>query len=159
MPLMSTTRRALAIVIALIGAGCFAVAVQGGRWWVIGRDVDVGTTTTTACFSDPCRVSSLAWTGGGDTWMRAGFATMVAGLCAAAVLVALAGAVAAKRTGRLVAGMVLVAVTTAAVAGATFYTTRPELPGASLGRGAILFVAAIVAAIVAAAVTLTARRP
>lgn len=159
MPLMSSLRRALAIVIALIGAGGFAVAVQGGRWWVIGRDVGIGTVSTESCFGGPCKLGDLAWTGGSEVWARAGFATYVAGLCAAAVLIALAGALAAKRTGRLVAAVVAVAVVTAAVAGATFLTTRPELPGATLGRGAILFAVAIVAAIAAAAITLTARRP
>jgi hypothetical protein len=158
MPLMSTVRRALAIVVALAAAAGFAVAVQGGRWWVIGADVGIGTISTQRCFGGQCGFGSLAWTGGSETWTRAGFATYAAGLVAALVLVALAGALAAKRAGRLVAAVTAVSVVTAAVAGATFYMTRPALPGATLGRGAIVFVVALIAAIVAAALTLTARR-
>lgn len=153
---MSTARRAIAIVLALIGAAAFAIAVQGHRWWVIGDDVGIGTIATESCFGD-CRVGTLAWTGGSGTWQRAGFATYAGGLCAALALVALAGALAAKRTGRLVAAVAVVATLTAAGAGVAFHTLAPELTGASLGRGAIAFVIAIVAALAAAAVTVTAR--
>jgi hypothetical protein len=161
MPLMSTQRRVLAVVIALIGAAGFAISVEGGRWWVIGSDVGIGTISSRHCFGEgECQFGSLAWTGGSDVWQRAGFATYAAGLCAAVALLALAGALASKRMGRLVAAVVVVAVVTAAVAGATFYAKRPALAaGATLGRGALLFVVAIAAAIVAAALTLTVRRP
>jgi hypothetical protein len=152
---MSSTRRIFAIILALAGAAGFALAVEGGRWWVIGGDVRIGTIATERCFGGQCGMGSLGWTG--DTWERAGFATYAAGLCTAAVLVALAGALAARRTGRLVGAVVAVSIVTAAVAGGVFFSTRPEIPGATLGRGAILFAVALVVSIAAAALTLTAR--
>lgn len=159
MPPMSSTRRAIAIVISLCAAASFAISVEGGRWWVLGPDVGVGTISTERCFAGECGFGSLTWTGGSALWQRAGWATYAAGLCAAVLLVALAGALAAKRAGRLVAAMVAIAAVTALVAGATFFQRRPELPGAELGRGAILFVVALVTAAAAVALTLTARRP
>lgn len=156
---MSSQRRVIAIVLAVIGAAAFAISVQGGRWWVIGDDVGIGTISTERCFGGECGFGSLAWTGGSDVWQRAGFATYAAGLCAALVLIALGGSLAAKRAGRLVAAMVGVAAGTATIAGAVFLAKRPEMPGAVMGRGAVLFGFAIVAAIAAVVVTLTARRP
>lgn len=156
---MSTARRVLAIVLALAGAASFAIAVQGGQWWRIGDDVGIGTIATSRCFGGTCGLGSLAWTGGSDAWQRGGFATHVAGLVTAAVLIALAGALAAKRTGRLTSAVVIISTVTAIVAGTVFYTLRPELPGATIGRGLLLFGAGVVFAAAAAAVTLSARRP
>jgi len=156
---MSTLRRVLAIVVALVGAAGFAISVEGGRWWVIGSSVGIGTTTTERCFGGECGFGSLSWTGGSELWQRAGFATYAAGLCASLALVALAGALAAKRVGRLIAAVAGVAVLTAIVAGATFYSSRPALPGAELGRGSYAFALALGFGIAASLVTLTARRP
>jgi hypothetical protein len=156
---MSTLRRTIAIIAALVGAAAFATSVQGGNWWTIGDDVGVGTVSTQQCFGGACRFVGMAWTGGGAVWQRAGAATYAAGLCAAFVLLALAGALAAKRTGRLVAAVVGVAVITAGVAGATFYAKAPALPSAVVGRGVILFAVALAAAAAAAAITLTAPKP
>jgi len=147
----------VAIVAALAGAAGLALAVEGGRWWMIG-DVGVGPIGTQRCFGGDCQPGGLRWAGGSDLWERAGVATYTAGLVAALVLVILAGAVAAGRTARLPAVVSVVAIATAAGAGALFVTTRPELPDGEVARGIWLFGGALIAAAVAAAATLW-RRP
>ncbi len=147
MRLMSV-RRLSSLAAALVGATCFLVAVQGGRWWMIA-DTGIGPVSTQRCFGGECSPGGLTWAGGTDMWHRAGFATYVAGLCAAVVLVALAGALAAGRTGRLAAAVALVATMTAATAGALFVFGRPELPGGIVGRGLWLYGVAVIAAVIA----------
>ena len=83
--------RVLTIAAALAAAACFLVAVAGGRWWAIG-EVGVGPVSTQRCFDGDCGPGGLAWTGGSDLWVRAGFATQVAGLIAGVVFIILAGA-------------------------------------------------------------------
>ncbi|HZJ63176.1 MAG TPA: hypothetical protein VFD36_06590 [Kofleriaceae bacterium] len=129
------------VVLALVAASAFALSVQAGRWWAIG-DVEIGP------FGGP---GSLSWAGGGARWERFGVATGAAGLIAMLVLVVVAGAVAAHRTPKLAARTALVAIATALFAAAGFLATRPEngLPF-ELGRGVVLFAAAVVLGVVAA---------
>jgi hypothetical protein len=154
---MSSPRRIALVVVALAAAACFALAVQGGRWWTVGEHA-IGPTSTDRCFDGVCEKTTLDWTGGGDTWQRAGIATWAAGMISAVVLVALAGALAAKGTGRLAGGVALVSTMTAIVAGAVFHQYRPSLPGLELGRGSYLFGAAILGGLGAAIATLRATR-
>lgn len=153
---MSLTRRILTIVAAVVAAACFALAVQGGRWWTLGDSVGVGPVSTQRCFDGRCENTSLAWTGGSGVWVRAGTSTYAAGLVAAAVMVALAGALAARRAGRLAAGVAVVATMTAIVAGAVFVQARPAMPGLTLDRGAWLYGLGIVAALASVVSTLRA---
>jgi len=146
-----------AIALALAAACCLALAVQGGRWWLIGDDVAIGPVSTEHCFGGTCQRGDLTWANGGDTWLRAGVAAYGGGLIAAAVLVALAGALAARRSGRLVAGVSAVAAVTALVPGAIFLATFPGVDGAVLGRGIWLFGAGLAAAIAAAVLVLSRR--
>jgi hypothetical protein len=159
MPRMSSVRRVVSVVSALVAATAFAIAVEGGHWWSIGADVHVGPLATERCFGGECGSGSLAWAGGGDSWERAGFATYVGGLCAAAMLVALAGALAAKRSGRLLAAVVGVSLCVVGAAGASFVTLRPALPGATIDRGAIAFAIAIIVAIATVIVVVRTRAP
>ncbi len=158
---MSPRRRWLAILCALGAAAAFALAVQGADWWRIGGDVGVGTVTSSHCFGGGgCTRTSLGWTGGSDTWVRAGAATYAGGLLAAVLLIALAGALTAKSSGRLTAASAAVATITVAVVGAVFIRTRPELAGSAAARGLWLFAAALVLAVVAIVATLwNSRRP
>lgn len=156
---MSSTRRIVTLIVALAAAGCFALAVQGGRWWTVGEH-SIGTTSSRQCFGDgACQRASMAWTGGRDVWLRAGFATKAAGTVAMVVMLALAGALAAKRRGKLAAQVALIATMTAIVAGALYQQYRPSLPGMEVGRGTYLFGLAIIAALGAAIATLRAPQP
>lgn len=155
---MSLPRRLVTLFAALAAAACFALAVQGGRWWTIGEHA-VGPTSSQRCFAGNCERAPLGWTGGSEVWQRAGTATWTAAMVAALVLVALAGALAARRGGRLGAGVALVATMTAIVAGAVFLQYRPTMPGMEVGRGAYLFGGAIIASLGAVVSTLRAARP
>lgn len=155
---MSLARRLITIALAIVGAALFAVAVQGGRWWDVGSEVHVGLSATERCFGGDCAYGTLSWAGGSPMWERLGVATYVGGLLAALALVALAGAVAARRAGWLAAGVVTVAVVTATAVAIGFHTLAPELPGATLGRAPYLFVGAVLAAIAAVASVVTAKR-
>ena len=146
------------MIAALAAAACFALAVQGGRWWTIGEHA-VGPTSSQRCFAGNCERAPLDWTGGTEVWKRAGIATWTAGMVAALVLVALAGALAARRRGRLGAAVAVVATMTAVVAGAVFLQYRPSMPGMAMDRGVYLFGGAIIAALAAAVSVLRATRP
>ncbi len=152
---MSLPRRLITIAAAIVAAGCFALAVQGGHWWTIG-EVGVGPVSTQRCFDGRCENGTLAWAGGSEVWERAGIATWAAGMIAAVVLVALAGALAARRAGRLAAGIATIAAMTSMVAGGVFLLQRPDLPGLEVARGAWFFAVAVVVALAAAIATLRA---
>lgn len=114
--------------------------------------------------------ADLGWLGGGELWRRAGIATWTAGMLTALVLVALAGALAAKRRGATVAGVTLVSSMTALVAGLVFVVRFPGLawpqgmadglpsPSSSYGTGPLLYLLGVVAAAGAAIVVLR-RKP
>ena len=76
------------------------------------------------------------------------------------VLVVLAGAVAANRVPRLAAKTALVAIATAGLAAIGFIAARPDngLPFA-IGRGMLLFAAAVIAGAIAGASVLRAPSP
>ena len=144
------------IAASIVAAACFSLAVHGGRWWTIG-EVGVGPVSTQRCFGGSCESGSLAWAGGTEVWERAGMAAWAAGLVTSIVLVALAGALAAKRAGRLAAAVAMIATMTAIVAGVVFVSQRPHVAGIEIARGVWLYGAGIVAAMGAALATLRAR--
>lgn len=135
------------VALALVAASAFALSVQAGRWWAIG-DVEIGPFGSLSPFGGP---GSLSWAGGGARWERFGVATGAGGLIAMLVLVVIAGAVAAHRIPKLAARTALVAIATASLAAIGFVATRPDngLPF-ELGRGAVLFAAAVVLGVTAA---------
>lgn len=142
---MSPLRRWLAIVCAVSAAAAFAVAVQGSAWWRVGDEVGIGTVSSRHCFGGgACQRTGLGWAGGTDTWVRAGSATYAAGLVAALMLLALAGALAARARGRLLAASAGVATLTAAVVGTVFVVNRPTtVAGTEADYGQLLFALAI----------------
>jgi hypothetical protein len=162
---MSGRRRWIAVGLALAGAFAMAVAVQAGGWWSVGDGTTIGPTGTKACMAGECGRHGLEWIGGSELWRRAAIATTAAALIAAFALVALAGALAARRRGVLAAGATLTATLTAAVAGVVFVATFPGTGAigqgapASLGLGALLFLAGVVVAVAAAVVVIKQPAP
>jgi hypothetical protein len=144
------------VALALVAASAFALSVQAGRWWVIG-DVEIGPFGSLSPFGGP---GTLSWAGADARWERFGVATGAGGLIAMLVLVVVAGAVAAHRVPHLAAKTALVAIATATAAGLGFFATRPDngLPF-ELGRGVVLFAAAIVIGAIAALRVLRTPRP
>jgi hypothetical protein len=153
---MSRRRRLTTIALSIVAAACFSLAVVGGRWWTIG-EIGVGPVSTQRCFDGKCEAGSLAWAEGSDVWERAGTATWASGMVASLVLVALAGALAAGRAGRLGATVALIATMTAIVAGGVFVSQRPNVEGIEVARGTWFFALGVVWAIGAAVSTLRAR--
>jgi hypothetical protein len=145
----------LLIALSLVAASAFAISVQVGMWWSVG-EVTIGPFGSHHCFQADCRGSGLAWIGGSELWLRSAIATGVAGAIASFLLVVLAGAVAAKRTPRLLARVALVAVVTALACGGYFVAAFPGIDGVRVDRGLYLFAAAIVAG--ATACVLALRR-
>lgn len=144
------------IALALAAASAFALSVQAGRWWSIG-EVEIGPFGSRSPFGG---AGSLSWAGGSARWERFGVATWAGGLIAMFVLVVLAGAVAANRVPRLAAKTALVAIATAGLAAIAFIAARPDngLPFA-IGRGMVLFAAAVVAGVIGGASVLRAPSP
>jgi hypothetical protein len=169
---MNRRRRIVTIALALVAASLLALAVQGGRWWTLDDvalgDVAIGPISGSRCAApapakpEPpyderagsasaapareCKPIGLGWLGGDEGWTRTGIATYTAGLLAALMLVISAGLLAAKKTVRVIAGSGLVAVVTAAIAGAAFFATYPGLAGTAVGRGAWFYAGGIVMA-------------
>lgn len=155
---MSLTRRLIIIALALSGAAGFAISVEGGRWWSLGADIHVGPAGTQRCFGGQCGIGDLAWVRGSGLWERCGSGVYAGGLVAGLALLALAGAIAAQRAGRLAAAVAGVAGLVTIATGVGFYALAPAIPQASVGRGLVLFAIGAVAAIAAIAATLTAKR-
>lgn len=155
---MSLNRRLLIIVLALVGAAGFAISVEGGRWWSLGGDIHVGPAGTQRCFGGECGVGDLTWVHGSGFWERCGSGAYAGALVAALALLALAGSIAARRTGRLAAAVAGIGSATAIAAGVGFYALAPAIPEATVGRGVALFAIGGVAALVACGATLTAKR-
>ncbi len=137
-------RRLVIAAAAIVAASLFALSVQGGHWWRISG-VFVGPFNSHRCFGGECTAAGLGWVGD-PRWERIGTATWAAGLIASLGLVALAAAIASKRTPRLITKFTIVAIGTAAIAGGAFVALAPAISdsGRELERGLYLFVAAIV---------------
>jgi hypothetical protein len=140
---MTTRSRWITISLALLGAGGFAIAVEGGQWWTVAG-VPIGPFGSVNCFDGECHATSLEWVGGNSLWLRSATATTAAGLIAMVLLIAMAGTVAARRVPRQLAKLVLVAIATAVACAAWFVTHLPELPGTSIDRGLLTFAIAVV---------------
>lgn len=144
------------VALALLSASAFAVAVQAGRWWSVG-DVQIGPFGSRNCFGGDCRPTGLSWIGGSERWARFGVATWAAGLLAMLVLLVIAGAVAARRSPKLVAKMTLVTIATALAAALGFFLQFPGVEGAAIDRGVWLFAVAVPLGIAAAVLVLRQR--
>src|SRR4051812_682717 len=92
--------RILALVLALVGATAFALAMQS-PWWTAG-EVRIGPFGARHCFGGECRETGLRWIGASDLWMRSGIAARAGGYIAMFFLIGVAGALAAKRIPKLI---------------------------------------------------------
>lgn len=149
--------RWIIVALAISAAFAFALSVQGGRWWSIANNVEIGPFNSHSCVSGECRATSLGWIGGTDRWMRTGIGAWAAGILSMLLLLANAAAVASKRLPRLLAKTALVAIGTAAVTGGLFVAQFPGLQGAAVDRGLWLFAAAVVLGAAAMVQMLRAR--
>ena len=149
--------RWIIVGIAIAAAAAFAISVQAGHWWS-ASGVDIGPLGAYACFEGECRPRGLGWTGGSGRWMRTGTGVWAAGMLSMLLLLAVAGAVAARRTPRLLAKATLVSVATAAITGALFVAQFPAVPGAWMDHGIPLFGVALALGAAACVAVLRARR-
>ena len=160
---MSTPRRFLLVFLGLISASLAAISVEGGHWWAIDN-VSIGPISSAHCFGGDCQTTSLTWVDGSLNWLRLGTATFAAGLITTVVLVILAASLAAKRAGRLAAGMSLIALLTATLAGVGFILRFPrgaDMPGAAavMSRGILFFAISMVAGLAVSISVLRQTRP
>jgi hypothetical protein len=160
--------RWIIIGLALAAAAALAFAVGSpvaARWWSVGDILAVGPNGTSACFGGECTTHELVWLGGGALFRQAALATLAAGMLDALLLVALAAARASKRRGTLLAGSVLTATGTAAIAAIVFVATFPGVgalgPGheASLGLGGLVFALGVVLAAAASVSVMRQQDP
>jgi hypothetical protein len=158
-----TPVRAITILFALGAAIALVFAVQGGQWWIVDDGTvraSIGPISTRHCMGGgACRSGGMGWIGGDALWVRAGLATYVAGLVAAALMVFVAAANAAGRTARLAATAGVVAAFTAAVAGAGFVLMFPGVVGAIVDRGPWLYAGGIALVLAAAAIVMRRSPP
>lgn len=139
--------RVITVVVALLSAVAFGLAMQSA-WWS-GGETDIGPFGARACFGGECRESGLARFGGADLWMRSAVATRAAGYIAMFILLMFAAARAAGREPRLVARGAVSAIVTALVCGAYFAFAGPDLAGVSWGPGLAFYACGIVAGLAA----------
>lgn len=112
-------------------------------------DIAIGPISTSRCFDGDCKVVGIDWVGAGEGWARAGLATYVAGLVAAALLVIVSALLASKRLFKVLAKSGLVAVATALVSAVVFIAKFPDFPGVSIARGTWMYAGGLVLAIAA----------
>ncbi|HTR49633.1 MAG TPA: hypothetical protein VMJ10_02935 [Kofleriaceae bacterium] len=150
-------RRWPVVAIGLVGAVALAISVQAGVWWSVGDGtVTIGPFGSHQCFGGDCGGSGLGWIGGSDLWMRSAIATGVAGALASLLLVALAGACAARRVPRVLARMALSTLAAAVACAAYFVSQFPGVAGAGVDRGLVLYAIGVVAGAGAAIAVLRA---
>jgi hypothetical protein len=147
--------RWVALGLALVGAAALALS-SIEAWWVAG-EAAIGPFGTHHCFGGDCKSAGLMWLGGTDLWMRAGVATRAAALIGTALLVLLAGALAARRVPRLLGRTTIVALSAATVTGTYFVVKFPPPGGEHMALGPFLYAAGIVAGAVAAVLVLRIR--
>jgi hypothetical protein len=140
--------RWLALGLALVGAAAMALS-SIEPWWLAGETA-IGPFGTHHCFGGDCQSTGLSWLGGTDIWLRSAVATRAAAIIACALLVLLAGALAAKRVPRLVARTTMVALSAAIIVGVYFVWKYPSPGGDHMGLGAALYTAGIVFGAIAA---------
>jgi len=140
--------RWIALGFALAGAAALALS-SIEAWWTAG-EAAIGPFGTHHCFGGDCQSTGLSWIGGTDIWMRSAVATRAAAIIASALLVLLAGALAAKRVPRLIARTTMVALSAGVVTGAYFVVKFPPLGDAHVGPGMFLYGAGIVTGAIAA---------
>ncbi len=136
------------------------MSVWVGAWWMIG-EVTIGPFGARACFNGDCRPRGLAWIGGSDLWMRSAIAAGVAGVVAMFLAVAVASALAAGRSPKLVARSLTVAIATALVTGGYFVGAFPGVGGAEahIDFGMPLYGVACVLGIAAAVLVVRTAPP
>lgn len=154
---MQPRTRWIAVVVALLAASSFALAVQS-PWWSIDEIAKIGPFGTQRCFTGECSKVDLRWLGGTDLWMRSAVATTAAGYIAMFALLLFAGGLAAKREPRLVARGTLSAIVTALVVGVYFFGAYPGAQGASIDRGLFVYAAGIVLGVAAVLMFLRSAR-
>jgi hypothetical protein len=147
--------RWVALGLALVGAATLALSSLEA-WWVAG-EAAIGPFGTHHCFGGDCKSTGLSWLGGTDLWMRSGIATRAAAIIATALLVLLAGALAARRVPRLVGRTTIVALSAATVTGGYFVAKFPPPGGEHMALGPFLYAAGIITGAVAAVLVLRLR--
>lgn len=147
--------RWLALGFALVGAATLALS-SIEAWWLAGETA-IGPFGTHHCFGGDCKSAGLSWLGGTDLWMRAAVATRAAAIIATALLVLLAGALAARRVPRLVGRTTIVALSAATVTGAYFFAKFPPPGGDHMALGPVLYAAGIITGAVAAVLVLRTK--
>jgi hypothetical protein len=129
----------------MVSATLFAISVWLGNWWTVGG-LEIGPFGAHECFSGDCRPTSIA--GAPELWQRCGTAVWAGGLLSMILLLAVAGALAAKRVPKTLAKSSLTAIATTAITGAYFIVKLPAPTGMTVGNGVYMFVVAVVLAFV-----------
>jgi hypothetical protein len=142
--------RFIPLALALCAATAFAFALHTA-WWITG-DIEVGPFGARTCIDGRCSGTFV----GIGPWLRAAIPARVAGYVVLAVLVFVAGALAARRIPRLMARTLLVALATALATGAYFAFGTEHIGAPHLGVGMFCFAGGIVLGTAAAILTLRA---
>ncbi len=142
------------VVLGVAAAAALVFSTQIA-WWSFG-EVEVLLTRGWRCFDGECGRVPLNWLGASEWWHRTATATFGLALLAAFLSVFVAGARAAGRVPRTIAGSLLVAVITGTACGAFTVYDFPRYAEMSTGLGSLLYVAGLVLAAAAAAL---ARKP
>jgi hypothetical protein len=156
---MDARSRLITLVLALLAASGFTLAVQS-PWWTVA-EVHVGPFGSRHCFGGECREAGLAWLteGRGELWMRSAIASRAAGFIAAFALLMLAAGLAAKRVPTLIARGSAAAILTAAATGGYFLAAFPGIPGATVARGVYMFLAAVLFGVATIVMFIRSTRP
>lgn len=137
--------RWILVGLAIVAATMVTIALSW-PWWSVGPSFGIGPG------------AEIDRIGGSTTFRQAAVGVSAGALVTVVALLALAGALAAKRKGTLAAGAVLTASATALVAGVVFVATFPTLAGATIARGMIAYFGALAIAVTCAVIAGRAAR-
>lgn len=142
----TVVRRWSSVALSVSAAAAFAVSVGSGRWWSVGGgSFEIGPLGTQQCTGGDCRPVGMPLDAG-PRFVRAATASAAAGFIAVLILLIVAGAIAARRTPKLLARLCVASLVTCVLAAALFVSTFPSetLPTAELARGFYLYALGVV---------------
>lgn len=149
---MRPIRRAIIIVLGLLGALSSVFAVVSLSWWNL-ENIRILPSKTLHCLQSPCIESNHRWLEPSDAWLRLAAAVDVAAYLLALGCIAVAATAAARRSSTLVNRWTWASAAVALLTTVAFLALAPTLTAGHAGWGAVALIGAAVIATIGAALS------
>lgn len=149
---MQPIRRAIIIVLGLLGALSSIFAVVSLSWWNL-ENIRILPSKTLHCLQSPCVESGHRWLEPSAAWLRLAAAVDLAAYLLALGCIAVAATAAAKRTSTIVNRWTWAAAAVALATTVGFLSLAPSLTSGHAGWGAVALIGGAVIASIGAALS------